>query len=233
MISTISSKSAWIIWQTWWPVSTVCRFCWSQNSLGFAAVRLALMRRPRPSSRGLTEWQALSGYGSLLTFMAVAWWLAGHERSAISVEKADRQNRCLASPDRTAGCSRTTFQTDIFARRTLAEPEAWSADAAPAPCRGLHLYRAGRIGAFLRAGIGVSWRHAFGDTTPLATHVFAGSDAFTVAGVPIARDAAVIEAGLDFDHGSSYARHLLQWPVRLGRFRSWWAHRVERHLKPA
>lgn len=43
------------------------------------------------------------------------------------------------------------------------------------------------------------WRHAFGDTTPLATHAFAGGDAFTVAGTPIARNAAVIEAGLDFD----------------------------------
>ncbi|OQM76135.1 autotransporter domain-containing protein [Manganibacter manganicus] len=44
----------------------------------------------------------------------------------------------------------------------------------------------------------VGWRHAFGDTTPLATLAFAGGDAFTVAGVPIARDAAVLEAGLDF-----------------------------------
>lgn len=45
----------------------------------------------------------------------------------------------------------------------------------------------------------LGWRHAFGDTTPLSTHAFAGSDAFTVAGAPIARDAAVIEAGLDLN----------------------------------
>lgn len=44
----------------------------------------------------------------------------------------------------------------------------------------------------------LGWRHAFGDITPLSTHTFAGGDAFTVAGVPIAQDAAVIEAGLDF-----------------------------------
>ena len=34
--------------------------------------------------------------------------------------------------------------------------------------------------------------------TPLASLAFAGGDAFTIAGVPIARDAAVVEAGLDF-----------------------------------
>jgi uncharacterized protein with beta-barrel porin domain len=32
----------------------------------------------------------------------------------------------------------------------------------------------------------LGWRHAFGDTMPLSTQAFAGSDAFTVAGVPFA-----------------------------------------------
>jgi outer membrane autotransporter protein len=45
----------------------------------------------------------------------------------------------------------------------------------------------------------LGWRHAFGDTTPLSTLAFTGSDAFTVAGVPIARDSALIEAGLDLN----------------------------------
>jgi outer membrane autotransporter protein len=45
----------------------------------------------------------------------------------------------------------------------------------------------------------VGWRHAFGDTTPLATLAFAGGSAFSVAGVPIAEDAALIEAGFDLD----------------------------------
>lgn len=43
------------------------------------------------------------------------------------------------------------------------------------------------------------WRHAFDDNRPTSTHRFVGGgNAFTVAGVPVARDAAVIEAGLDF-----------------------------------
>ncbi|WP_163525999.1 autotransporter outer membrane beta-barrel domain-containing protein, partial [Klebsiella oxytoca] len=44
------------------------------------------------------------------------------------------------------------------------------------------------------------WRHAFGDVTPALSLAFAsGSSPFTIAGVPIAKDSAVIEAGLDFD----------------------------------
>jgi len=43
----------------------------------------------------------------------------------------------------------------------------------------------------------LGWRHAFGDVIPTTDLSFAGGDAFTIAGVPIARDAAVIEAGLD------------------------------------
>ncbi|TEA76606.1 autotransporter domain-containing protein [Allopusillimonas soli] len=43
----------------------------------------------------------------------------------------------------------------------------------------------------------LGWRHTFGDKTPTADLAFAGGDAFAIAGVPIAKDAAVIEAGLD------------------------------------
>ncbi|MDX8503547.1 autotransporter outer membrane beta-barrel domain-containing protein [Mesorhizobium sp. VK4C] len=41
------------------------------------------------------------------------------------------------------------------------------------------------------------WRHAFGDVTPTSTFVFAGGDAFAIAGVPVARDSAVVEAGIE------------------------------------
>ncbi|WP_084807105.1 autotransporter domain-containing protein [Bradyrhizobium sp. NAS80.1] len=44
----------------------------------------------------------------------------------------------------------------------------------------------------------LGWRHAFGDVSPFSTMRLAGSDAFAIGGVPIARDAAVVEAGLDF-----------------------------------
>ncbi|WP_404401916.1 autotransporter domain-containing protein [Pelagibacterium halotolerans] len=45
----------------------------------------------------------------------------------------------------------------------------------------------------------IGWRHAFGDV-PTASNTFvAGGDAFTVAGVPLAQDALILEAGLDLD----------------------------------
>ncbi|QRY66066.1 autotransporter domain-containing protein (plasmid) [Ensifer sp. PDNC004] len=44
----------------------------------------------------------------------------------------------------------------------------------------------------------IGWRHAYGDVTPAVSQAFSGSDAFSVAGAPIARDSALIEAGFDF-----------------------------------
>lgn len=61
--------------------------------------------------------------------------------------------------------------------------------------RGEHDFTVGTVDAKLRGTVG--WRHAFGDTTPESTHAFSGGDAFTVAGVPLAEDSAVIEASLD------------------------------------
>lgn len=51
--------------------------------------------------------------------------------------------------------------------------------------------------ATLRGMIG--WRHAFGDVTPESTLAFQGSDAFSIAGNPIAHNSALIDAGLDFN----------------------------------
>ena len=53
------------------------------------------------------------------------------------------------------------------------------------------------IGSFALEAQGMlGWRHTFGDVTPGAIVSFAGGNAFTVEGAPIARDAAVIEAGV-------------------------------------
>ncbi|QND63532.1 autotransporter outer membrane beta-barrel domain-containing protein [Mesorhizobium loti] len=63
--------------------------------------------------------------------------------------------------------------------------------------RGSTDFSLGGMNATARAMLG--WRHAFGDVTPTSSFAFAGGDAFTIAGAPIARDAAVIEAGLDLN----------------------------------
>lgn len=49
----------------------------------------------------------------------------------------------------------------------------------------------------------LAWRHAFGDVDPKATLAFAGSSPFSVAGLPIAKNAALVEAGLDLAISSS------------------------------
>lgn len=49
----------------------------------------------------------------------------------------------------------------------------------------------------------VGWRHDFGDTTPNSVMSFAGSAPFDIAGVPIARDAAVVDLGLDMNLGEN------------------------------
>ncbi|TWT04987.1 autotransporter domain-containing protein [Reyranella sp. CPCC 100927] len=54
----------------------------------------------------------------------------------------------------------------------------------------------------LRGTLG--WRHAFGDVTPAARLAFAGGASFGVEGVPIARNAVVVEAGFDLKVGSSF-----------------------------
>ncbi len=50
----------------------------------------------------------------------------------------------------------------------------------------------------------LGWRHAFGDTTPDADLRFVdGGAAFSSQGVPLAKDAAVLEAGLDISVGAA------------------------------
>ncbi|WP_292353115.1 autotransporter domain-containing protein [Mesorhizobium sp.] len=63
--------------------------------------------------------------------------------------------------------------------------------------RGSSDFAFGGMNATMRGMLG--WRHAFGDVTPISSFAFAGGDAFTIAGMPIARDSAVVEAGLDFN----------------------------------
>lgn len=43
----------------------------------------------------------------------------------------------------------------------------------------------------------LGWRHAFGSAVPQSTNAFVGSLPFTVSGVPLAKNVAVLEAGVD------------------------------------
>lgn len=54
-------------------------------------------------------------------------------------------------------------------------------------------------GLTVSPSLSLAWLHAFGDVAPASTTAFAtGSQPFTVTGVPLARDSALIGAGLDY-----------------------------------
>ncbi|MDQ0589228.1 autotransporter-associated beta strand repeat-containing protein [Variovorax paradoxus] len=72
--------------------------------------------------------------------------------------------------------------------------EGGSADAAFTT---LGLRASTQLGTTTRLRGMLGWRHAFGDTTPTSTHAFAGSIPFTLAGVPLVKNVAVVEAGVD------------------------------------
>jgi outer membrane autotransporter protein len=74
-------------------------------------------------------------------------------------------------------------------------------------------FDAGGKTAVLRGMLG--WRHAFGDTTPTATQSLPGGSPFTVAGVPVAVDAAVIQVGFDL-HLTTRVKAGLSYTGQLG-----------------
>ncbi|GGE80964.1 autotransporter domain-containing protein [Stappia taiwanensis] len=47
------------------------------------------------------------------------------------------------------------------------------------------------------ARAGIAWQYAFGDTAPVSSHAFPGGAGFLIAGTPLARNRAVLDAGLD------------------------------------
>ena len=54
-------------------------------------------------------------------------------------------------------------------------------------------------GTVLNPHAAVTWQHAFGDVTPIAALAFQnGGGAFSVGGVPIAADSALVEGGVDW-----------------------------------
>src|SRR5262249_24048818 len=49
----------------------------------------------------------------------------------------------------------------------------------------------------------LGWQHAYGALSPTSQLAFAGMDTFDVVGLPIARDAAMLEAGFDVRLGAA------------------------------
>lgn len=77
-----------------------------------------------------------------------------------------------------AGLDRTTDAT--FTTLGLRASTAFPLGATNATARGM-----------------LGWRHAYGGIVPTSTHAFQAGNGFTIDGVPIAKDSALVEAGLD------------------------------------
>ena len=99
-----------------------------------------------------------------------------------------------------AALAYVTLHTDGFAERGGASVLAGrdgdtDATFTTLGVRAATAFAIGPVGIVARVTAG--WRHAFGDVTPDATLSFTGSTPFGVQGIPIARDLALANAGID------------------------------------
>ncbi|MBT9369735.1 autotransporter domain-containing protein [Rhizobium sp. CSW-27] len=104
-----------------------------------------------------------------------------------------------ASIEPFAGLAYVNLHTDSFTETGGETALSGSGDTTDATFTTLGLRSNGSFdlqGTTIRANGMIGWRHALDDTRPTTTNSLAGSSAFTVSGVPLARDVAVIEAGV-------------------------------------
>jgi outer membrane autotransporter protein len=111
-----------------------------------------------------------------------------------------RIDTAAASFEPFANLSHVRLHTDGFTEKGGAAALSVNSDTTNATfttlgLRASALVQLGATTANLKGTLG--WRHAYGDITPESTQYFAGSNAFTVEGVAIAKDAALVEAGFD------------------------------------
>ena len=101
-----------------------------------------------------------------------------------------------------AGFAFVHLHTDAFAETSglAALNGAAAADDVGYTTLGIHLATSRMLanGMALTPRISLAWQHAFGDVDPVAALTFQTlGTSFTTGGVPIARDAALVDAGLD------------------------------------
>lgn len=99
-----------------------------------------------------------------------------------------------------ANLAYVNVDTDAFSETGGATPLSGSGDANGTAFTTLGL-RAETVfdlnGVAVTAKGMAGWRHAFGDVTPTSVHSFSKGAPFTISGVPVTRNAAIVEAGLD------------------------------------
>lgn len=96
-----------------------------------------------------------------------------------------------------AGLAHVRLKSDAFSERGGSAALYAEGDSTEATFSTLGVRSSLQAGASTRLRGMLGWRHAFGDTTPTSTHSFSGSVPFTLTGVPLARNVAVLEAGVE------------------------------------
>lgn len=105
------------------------------------------------------------------------------------------------------GAAYTHLRTDSFTEtggRTALSGLSGSSDVMMTTLglRASHDFTLGETTAVTVRGA-LGWNHGFGDVTPESRLAFAGGTAFTIEGLPIARDALAVEAGFDINLGTT------------------------------
>lgn len=93
------------------------------------------------------------------------------------------------------------FFATLGAAALDAESQNTSASFTTVGLRAANQLALGGKRATVRGALG--WRHAFGDSAPLSTQAFSAGNVFTVAGVPIFKNSALVETSLDLRLSSS------------------------------
>ncbi|WP_185878796.1 autotransporter domain-containing protein [Variovorax sp. MHTC-1] len=96
-----------------------------------------------------------------------------------------------------AGLAHVLVKNDAFFERGGLAALYGEGGSVDATFTTLGLRASAQLGTATRLRGMLGWRHAFGDTTPTSTHAFGGSLPFTIAGVPLAKNVAVLEAGVE------------------------------------
>ena len=100
-----------------------------------------------------------------------------------------------------AGIAYVDLRTASFAEAGGAAALEGAREGTDATFSTIGLRGSARLGEAVSLRGLIGWRHAYGDVGSTATLAFVGGGPFTVGGVPIARDVAVIEAGLEASLG--------------------------------
>ncbi|MGV0876151.1 autotransporter domain-containing protein [Martelella sp. FLE1502] len=105
----------------------------------------------------------------------------------------------MAAIEPFAGLAYVSVHTDAYSETGGAAALAIAADTTDLTYSTLGVRGSVAFDATARVTGMLGWRHVYGSMSPNSVNAFAGGDPFTVAGVPVGEDVALVSAGVEFD----------------------------------